>query len=106
MLSATDALFSLHTSSDGKAASNGSACSSAVTGVCFVHKRLSNDNARDEDGDYQTDTESESDEDVNDLQFKCSNLLLGSQSGHHRESSKNSYQDASRLSAASHTSLS
>lgn len=92
MLSATDALFSLHTSSDGKAASNGSACS-----VCFVHKKLSNDTL-DEDGDYQTDTESEcSDEDVDDLQFKCSNLLLGSQSSH---------QDASRLSAASHTSLS
>jgi WD40 repeat protein len=98
MLSATDALFSLHTSSvDAKTASNGSACSPAVTGVCFVHKRLSND-ARDEDSDYLTDTESESsDEDVNDLQFKCSNLLLGSQSSH---------QDASRLSAASHTSLS
>ena len=98
MLSATDALFSLHTSSDGKAAPNGSACSSAVTGVCFVPKKLSND-ALDEDGDCQTDTESESsDEDVDDLQFKCSNLLLGSQSSSH--------QDASRLSAASHTSLS
>ena len=103
MLSATDALFSLHTSSDGKAASNGSACSSAVTGVCFVHKRLSNDSCDEDDvgisNDNQTDTESESsdEDDVDDLQFKCSNLLLGSQSSH---------QDASRLSAASHTSLS
>ena len=98
MLSATDALFSLHTSNvDANTASNGSACSSAVTGVCFVHKKLSNDTL-DEDSDYQNDTESEcSDEDVDDLQFKCSNLLLDSQSSH---------QDASRLSAASHTSLS
>ena len=60
-----------------------------------------------EDSDDHEETESDSDEEDDDkskpLQFKCSNLLLR-RPDHQRE--KSSYQEAGRLSAASHSSLS
>ncbi|KAL7446814.1 hypothetical protein ACHAXM_011466 [Skeletonema potamos] len=92
MLSPTDALFSLHTSSSYIAAKNagrdGSSSSVAVTGVCFVQK-----------------THDGVDDNFEPLQFKCSKLLLDHGRKKRREGSSY-HQEAAHLSAASHTSLS
>ncbi|KAK1744877.1 hypothetical protein QTG54_004168 [Skeletonema marinoi] len=103
MLSSTDALFSLHTSSVDNVAKNAGSdgsSSTAVTGVCFVQNAPQNVVVSCDDSE---DTDSDSDDDnFEPLQFKCSNLLLGHGDQKHRESS---YQEATHLSAASHTSL-
>mmetsp|Transcript_17675 Transcript_17675/g.35375 ORF Transcript_17675/g.35375 Transcript_17675/m.35375 type:complete len:506 (-) Transcript_17675:1597-3114(-) len=104
MLSSTDALFSLHTSSVDNVAKNAGSdgsSSTAVTGVCFVQNAPQNVVVSCDDSE---DTDSDSDDDnFEPLQFKSSNLLLGHGDQKHRESS--SYQEATHLSAASHTSL-
>lgn len=132
MLSATDALFTLHSSADAAGTPaldtgnrNGNK-PSAVTGVCFVR------DAESHDGDginneleicgriNEDDSASESsDDDCEPLQFRCSDLLLASQRHGHRKTrgihskesgndveKMKSYQHAAHLSAASHNSLS
>jgi WD40 repeat protein len=101
-LSPTDALFSLHTSSiDSVPAKNAGrdSSSSAVTGVCFVQNTPPDVLVSDEDTDSDGD-----DDNFEPLQFKCSNLLLGRD--HHKRTESSTYQEATHLSAASHTSLS
>lgn len=100
MLSPTDALFSLHTSSVDSATENsggGGSSSAAVTGVCFVQHAPQHVFA----GSDDEDTDSDGDDDkFEPLQFKCTNLLLGNECN-----KSSSYQEATHLSAASHISL-
>ena len=109
MLSATDALFSLHTSSIVSAAAKNIAREgssfAAVTGVCFVQNTPPDDAVVSSD---EEDTDSDGDDDnLDPLQFKCSNLLLGhNDQKQHKDSPPSYYQQATHLSAASHTSLS
>lgn len=111
MLSASDALFSLHIPVVGDISGN-----AAVTGVCFVGQSRTG-NAHDDDDDdgdevvlrknENTDSDEENDDEddkCESLQFKCSNLLLGRDD--YQRNKQSYYDDATRLSAASHTSLS
>lgn len=105
MLSPTDALFSLHTSSVDSSTENavGGGSSSAVTGVCFLQHAPQNVFV----GSDDEDTDSDSDDDKFErLQFKCTNLLLGNDRQKRGDKESSSYQQATHLSAASHTSLS
>ena len=103
MLSCTDALFSLHTSGVESAGGDGSS-SAAVTGVCFVQNDARQNNVV---GSDDEDTDSDSDDDnFEPLQFKCTNLLLGHDRQKRNRGESSSYQQATHLSAASHTSLS
>ncbi|KAL7537343.1 hypothetical protein ACHAXR_007753 [Thalassiosira sp. AJA248-18] len=138
MLSANDALFTLHSSAatSSRGVNNwGGNASSAVTGVCFVRdpihshdlgaapnggsgiKRINGPcQSDDNDGSSNDDC---NDDDTSELQFRCSNLLLGPQPPCDPEATLNiinanesrthgvvqSYQHATHLSAASHHSL-
>ena len=116
MISATDALFTLNSSSQhnrNDLKCKGSCLKIGVTGICFVkdpastaeekRRRFHTSNSTDEA------TSDEDDDEDRPLQFRCSNLLLAPQ---HRGSDDTFHKDnesclhATHLSAASYNSLS
>jgi WD40 repeat protein len=84
MVSPTDPLFTLQTTSSGGSKTSSSSDGSAVIGVCFVSDQTqkSRSNIDSGDDDSSSDGESDSDND-DDLNFRCSNILLGSQHQQH-----------------------
>ena len=117
----TDALFTLNSSLEHdnsvKGIKNPSVPAAGVMGVCFVKDQIINsqyeisslNNNDDTDSIAADISDSDSTDDNEPLQFKCSNLLLGLT---HNNNNKDTgsiqpyHQQATHLSAASHTSLS
>ena len=126
----TDALFTLNTSLEHKDTSKTNANGSGVTGVCFVRdpsyhsgtqnfvehfatqnggvSSLGDDDGSNEDAGSSSSSSDDDSTECQPLQFRCSNLLLGSHATGKDiiMQQPSSYQQATLLSAASHNSLS
>jgi len=113
----SDALFTLNSSLEHdnsvKGIKNPSVPAAGVTGVCFVKDPIINSQSEISSINYDTDiddNDSDSTDDDEHLQFKCSNLLLGPTNNNNTKDTSSiqpyQYQQATHLSAASHTSLS
>lgn len=116
----SDALFTLNSSLEHDNSSigikNPSVTAAGVTGVCFVKDPIINSRSEISSINYDTDSDdndsdSNSTDDDEHLQFKCSNLLLGPTNNNKKDTSSiqpyyHVHQQATHLSAASHTSLS